>query len=145
MSTLGVLPETVVKSTITLNEIGRLDDELQRYFSSQFYVQPSLSRPLVSFQANKTRPIYRWYKFKFSHVFADHEKNPANEFNRRRDLYLTDLLAMARDRHAPGADASRGLRPSRSPKRRSVPARRRRMLGMWTRIMIIQTITASRK
>ena len=74
MSALSALPEMVAKSTITLDEIGRLDDELQRYFSSQFYVQPSLSRSLVSFQANKTRPIYRWYKFKeaFSALLVEH-------------------------------------------------------------------------
>jgi len=27
-------------------------------------VQPSLTRSLVSFQANKSRPFYRWYKYK---------------------------------------------------------------------------------
>jgi DNA modification methylase len=48
----------------TLSEIGRLDKRLFQRFENRFVVQPSLSRLLVSFQANKTRPVYRWYKFK---------------------------------------------------------------------------------
>ncbi len=48
----------------TLSEIDCLDEQLFQRFKSKFVVQPSLSRLLVSFQANKTRPIYRWYKFK---------------------------------------------------------------------------------
>jgi len=49
---------------ISLHDIDRLDTLLFKRFKSKFVVQPSLSRLLVSFQANKTRPIYRWYKFK---------------------------------------------------------------------------------
>lgn len=48
----------------TLSEIDRLDEQLFQRFQSKFVIQPSLSRLLVSFQANKTRPVYRWYKFK---------------------------------------------------------------------------------
>ncbi len=47
-----------------INEIERLDAELEEHFKSVFHVQTSLTRSLVSFQANKTRPIYRWYKYK---------------------------------------------------------------------------------
>jgi DNA modification methylase len=47
-----------------LREIDNLDKQLQSHFQSKFLVQPSLTRLLVSFQANKTRPIYRWYKYK---------------------------------------------------------------------------------
>lgn len=47
-----------------LSKIGRLDRHLFQRFKSKFVVQPSLSRLLVSFQANKTRPVYRWCKFK---------------------------------------------------------------------------------
>lgn len=47
-----------------LEEIERLDAALESYFQSAFYVQPSLTRSLVSFQANKNRPVYRWYKYK---------------------------------------------------------------------------------
>lgn len=49
---------------ISLEEIERLDAELGKYFRSKFHVQLSLTRSLVSFQANKNRPVYRWYKYK---------------------------------------------------------------------------------
>lgn len=45
-------------------EIGALDRELYQHFQDKFVIQPALNRLLVSFQANKTRPIYRWYKYK---------------------------------------------------------------------------------
>lgn len=62
------------KKNITLDEIERLDQNLQQYFESKFIVQPSLTRPLVSFQANKARPVYRWYKYKeaFSASLVEH-------------------------------------------------------------------------
>jgi DNA modification methylase len=47
-----------------LREIDNLDKQLQQHFQTKFLVQPALTRLLVSFQANKTRPIYRWYKYK---------------------------------------------------------------------------------
>lgn len=48
----------------TLDEIKILDNELLDYFKDKFLVEPALNRTLVSFQANKTRPVYRWYKYK---------------------------------------------------------------------------------
>jgi hypothetical protein len=51
-------------ANIGFNEIEQLDDELERYFKLKFFVQSSLTRSLVSFQANKNRPVYRWYKYK---------------------------------------------------------------------------------
>ncbi len=59
---------------IGIGEIERLDSELKGYFKSKFYVQPSLTRSLVSFQANKNRPVYRWYKYKegFSASLVEH-------------------------------------------------------------------------
>ena len=47
-----------------LNEINHLDQNLQKHIGNKLIVQQFLTRPLVSFQANKTRPIYRWYKYK---------------------------------------------------------------------------------
>lgn len=47
-----------------LRKIENLDKQLQHHFHSKFLVQPELTRLLVSFQGNKTRPIYRWYKYK---------------------------------------------------------------------------------
>ncbi|MER3513046.1 MAG: DNA modification methylase [Chloroflexota bacterium] len=49
---------------ITLADIARLDQCLMEHFKNKFSIQPLLSRSLVSFQANKNRPVYRWYKFK---------------------------------------------------------------------------------
>ncbi|MEZ5673352.1 MAG: DNA methyltransferase [Thiotrichaceae bacterium] len=45
-------------------EINRLDQNLYQYFEKQINIESALTRPLVSFQANKTRPVYRWYKYK---------------------------------------------------------------------------------
>ncbi|MHC5914204.1 MAG: DNA methyltransferase [Nostoc sp.] len=47
-----------------LDEIDNLDRQLYQRFQNKFLVHPSLTRLIVSFQANKTRPIYRWYKYK---------------------------------------------------------------------------------
>lgn len=48
----------------SLEGIAHLDRALKQRFQRQFSVQPSLTRSLVSFQANKGRPVYRWYKYK---------------------------------------------------------------------------------
>ncbi|RRR77744.1 MAG: site-specific DNA-methyltransferase [Candidatus Viridilinea halotolerans] len=51
----------------TYDAIGRietLDRELTERFSTRLLTDPSLTRALVSFQANKSRSIYRWYKYK---------------------------------------------------------------------------------
>ena len=62
MSSLSnVLPDVEQNA---LGEIDSLDQELSAYFKGKFLVQPSLTRLLVSFQANKNKPIYRWYKYK---------------------------------------------------------------------------------
>lgn len=63
MRRLALLSE-VLAPDISLNDIDLLDQQLKRYFRPKFLVQPSLTRSLVSFQANKTRPVYRWYKYK---------------------------------------------------------------------------------
>lgn len=47
-----------------MSEIARLDQQLERRFSSRMFAEPALSRALVSFQANKSKPAYRWYKYK---------------------------------------------------------------------------------
>ncbi len=57
-----------------LDEITRLDQDLLARFQDRLTAQPLLSRALVSFQANKNRPVYRWYKFKeaFSASLVEH-------------------------------------------------------------------------
>lgn len=47
-----------------LAQIEKFDDSLSNYFSETFVVDNNLTRKLVSFQANKTRAHYRWYKYK---------------------------------------------------------------------------------
>jgi DNA modification methylase len=45
-------------------EVAQSDRDLLRHFQAQWYIEPALARSLVSFQANKTKPKYRWYKYK---------------------------------------------------------------------------------
>jgi len=49
---------------MALKKIERLDRELMKTFKASFVRGTTFNRTLVSFQANKERPIYRWYKFK---------------------------------------------------------------------------------
>ncbi len=65
MSLPTAVASNVATSQLTdLNEIERLDEQLQQFYANRFVVQPMLTRSLVSFQANKARPVYRWYKYK---------------------------------------------------------------------------------
>lgn len=70
---LAFLTQTCVQS-FSLDAIERLDKELQEHFRSKLQLGPSLTRALVSFQANKARPVYRWYKYKeaFSAALVEH-------------------------------------------------------------------------
>ncbi len=47
-----------------LEQIEELDKSLTEYFPNTLVVDNALTRKLVSFQANKTRTYYRWYKYK---------------------------------------------------------------------------------
>ncbi|OGW41495.1 MAG: hypothetical protein A2Y97_08680 [Nitrospirae bacterium RBG_13_39_12] len=47
-----------------LAEIDGFDSKLEKHFHNKIKLQPALTRQLVSFQANKPRPVYRWYKYK---------------------------------------------------------------------------------
>lgn len=48
----------------TIDDISRLDGILAEKFSGKLGIEPALNRQLVSFQANKKRSNYRWYKYK---------------------------------------------------------------------------------
>jgi len=65
---------STAKQHAALRGIERLDKRLSEHFDGRILVQPSLTRPLVSFQANKSRPVYRWYKYKeaFSASLVEH-------------------------------------------------------------------------
>ena len=47
-----------------LDEITALDTELTEDFKPQLSIAPFLSRKIVSFQGNKDKPAYNWYKYK---------------------------------------------------------------------------------
>jgi DNA modification methylase len=50
--------------TNSIEKIIHLDQQLTHYFQGLLILQPDLTRSLVSFQGNKGRPVYRWYKYK---------------------------------------------------------------------------------
>ena len=50
--------------TVSLAQIEANNKRMERRFSEQIEINYDLKRTLVSFQANKKEPSYRWYKFK---------------------------------------------------------------------------------
>jgi hypothetical protein len=67
----SVIPtqDSELKSLDTLSDeylscIESLDAALKHQFREKLQVQPALTRQLVSFQANKSRSAYRWFKYK---------------------------------------------------------------------------------
>ncbi len=67
-------PCAVAKSTITLDDLQRLNQELERRYEDVLTIGKSLTRSLVSFQSNKGRAVYRWFKYKeaFSAGLIEH-------------------------------------------------------------------------
>lgn len=61
---LAINDEPLLINNKELAAINQLDQDLYRHFEKQINIDPALTRSLVSFQANKTRPNYRWYKYK---------------------------------------------------------------------------------
>ena len=59
---------------ITLDKIEELNKNLEKRFRDKLVVNHDLKRTLVSFQANKKTPGYRWYKFKegYSSALVDY-------------------------------------------------------------------------
>ena len=52
------------KNDMLLGQIEELDKSLIEYFPDTLVIDNALTRKLVSFQANKARGYYRWYKYK---------------------------------------------------------------------------------
>ena len=52
------------QDNMLLGQIEELDKSLIEYFPDTLVVDNALTRKLVSFQANKARTYYRWYKYK---------------------------------------------------------------------------------
>lgn len=65
-----VITETPIAHAETPNAIAALDRNLLRRFGDRMVVEPVLNRQMVSFQANKVRPAYRWYKYKEAYSAA---------------------------------------------------------------------------
>lgn len=63
-----VLTKSAMAKPFTAKEevyqVERLDHDLHERFKNKFVLHSFLTRSLVSFQANKTRAVYRWYKYK---------------------------------------------------------------------------------
>ncbi|MBI2440012.1 MAG: site-specific DNA-methyltransferase [Lentisphaerae bacterium] len=64
-------------ATKALDRVERLNFEAEVRWADRLLVDNSLSRALVSFQANKSRAIYRWFKYKeaFSAGLVEHLLN----------------------------------------------------------------------
>ena len=62
------------KRCAALGAIDALNSRFEKRLAARFRVDNSLTRPLVSFQANKARAIYRWFKYKeaFSAGLVEH-------------------------------------------------------------------------
>jgi len=70
---VNVAPLPVQIAAEPLERIATLDQAETERFKTRLTVERFLTRQLVSFQANKQRPSYRWYKFKegFSAALVD--------------------------------------------------------------------------
>ncbi|MDR2502931.1 MAG: hypothetical protein LBD82_00855, partial [Deltaproteobacteria bacterium] len=55
---------SIVEDTIFVDKIAQLDSALEETYKPLMRVDHILNRKLVSFQANKNVPFYRWYKYK---------------------------------------------------------------------------------
>src|SRR2546427_7639921 len=62
------------EGSLALIAIDALNSEFEKRFEPAFLLDSSLTRPLVSFQANKARAVYRWFKYKeaFSAGLIEH-------------------------------------------------------------------------
>ncbi len=63
-SDADVQTKNSLEKQAALEEINAIDRNLFQHFYSKIKIQPVLTRQLVSFQANKSRATYRWYKYK---------------------------------------------------------------------------------
>lgn len=57
---MKMLPATSIK----LEDVEKLEQEAELRWANMMRVDSSLTRALVSFQANKGRAVYRWFKYK---------------------------------------------------------------------------------
>ncbi|MGI9056510.1 MAG: DNA methyltransferase [Pyrinomonadaceae bacterium] len=74
---LGLAEKQIENQTQLKDEINQIDKNLEQSFSDKMEICKDLSRVVVSFQGNKSRPAYRWYKYKegFSASLIDYFLN----------------------------------------------------------------------
>lgn len=74
---VAVIEKKVTDQTQLKDQIIQFDKNLEQSFSDKLETCRDLSRVLVSFQGNKSRPSYRWYKYKegFSASLIDYFLN----------------------------------------------------------------------
>ncbi|MDR2601323.1 MAG: hypothetical protein LBC53_02565 [Spirochaetaceae bacterium] len=77
----------ITEDDIFIDKIAALDSALEKAYKPFMRVDNTLNRKIVSFQANKTLPFYRWYKYKegFSAHLVEH-------YIRRRGVDATKKL-----------------------------------------------------
>lgn len=70
----ALTPAQLAATEAALAEIEDLGQELYARFADRITAERLLNRQLVSFQANKSKPVYRWYKYKeaFSASLVDY-------------------------------------------------------------------------
>lgn len=78
--TFGLAEKQIPEQFELKEKINQLNKRLELNFSCRLEVCKDLSRVLVSFQGNKSRPSYRWYKYKegFSAALVDYFLNETN-------------------------------------------------------------------
>jgi DNA modification methylase len=83
-----VIDNTTTDEELFLHEIVRINTALEKRYAPLMRVDDTLNRKMVSFQANKTTPFYRWYKYKegFSASLVEHY------INRRGAAHTKTLL-----------------------------------------------------
>lgn len=60
-----MVEETIeIQTSVELESVRRADEVLTKQYRHWLLPQPALNRSLVSFQANKGKAVYRWYKYK---------------------------------------------------------------------------------
>lgn len=77
---LAIAEKQTINQTQLKEEIVQFDKSLENKFSDKLEICRDLSRVLVSFQGNKLRPSYRWYKYKegFSASLVEYFLNEIN-------------------------------------------------------------------
>jgi ribosomal protein L20A (L18A) len=85
-----------------LEKVEKLDQEAAGRWASKLQVDNTLTRSLVSFQANKGRAVYRWFKYKeaFSADLVEHLLNRALKEAASKAKVPGDLIKIAEIRVA---------------------------------------------